>query len=130
MLKNSPFYAGFAVDDTTKAKDFYENVVGAGRVIDIGGGLLSLQAVNGYAIVVYPKPGHVPAEHTILNFPVDDIEAAVDQLADRGVAFEHYKGTPVATDDKGIFRGGGPLIAWFTDPAGNVLSVIESEGPR
>ena len=71
-----------------------------------------------------PKPDHVPAAYTILNFPVEDVEATVDELTARGVVFERYEGTPVETDAKGVFRGGGPLIAWFTDPAGNVLSVI------
>ena len=77
-------------------------------------------------VTIYPKPDHEPASFTVLNFPVDDIEASVDALAERGVAFEHYEGTDLQTDPKGIFRGGGPLIAWFTDPAGNILSVLES----
>ncbi len=81
-------------------------------------------------LLVYPKPDHTPATFTILNFPVDDIEAAVDQLAARGVVVRALRGHPGRTDEKGIFRGGGPLIAWFTDPAGNVLSVVEAEGPR
>jgi hypothetical protein len=75
--------------------------------------------------LVYPKPNHEPASFTILNFPVEDIEAAVDGLAERGVSFERYEGTEMETDEKGIFRGGGPLIAWFKDPAGNVLAVLE-----
>ena len=124
MLTNSPFYAGFAVDDTAKAKDFYEDVLGVGRVIEVGGGLLSLQAINGYAVLVYPKPGHVPAQHTILNFPVDDIERAVDDLASRGVRFEHYEEGPLKTDAKGIATP-GPRQAWFRDPAGNIMSVIQ-----
>jgi hypothetical protein len=74
-------------------------------------------------VLVYPKPGHVPAEFTILNFPVDDIETAVDALAARGVTFERYEG--MDQDGKGIFRAEGPPIAWFKDPAGNVLSVLE-----
>ena len=79
--------------------------------------------------LVYPKPNHEPASFTILNFPVDDIEAAVDELTAGGVVFEKYEGTPMETDAKGIFRKGGPLIAWFTDPARNVLAVIEAPGP-
>jgi predicted enzyme related to lactoylglutathione lyase len=128
MFGTTKAFSGFAVDDIEKAKQFYAETLGL--QVTEENGLLTLHIAGDRPILVYPKPDHTPASFTILNFPVDDIEAAVDQLADRGVAFEHYKGTPVATDDKGIFRGGGPLIAWFTDPAGNVLSVIESEGPR
>jgi len=80
MLKNSPFYAGFAVDDTAKTKEFYGETLGVFKVVELGGGLLSLHAANGYAVLIYPKPNHQPAAHTILNFPVDDIEAAVDWL--------------------------------------------------
>ncbi len=76
-------------------------------------------------MLVYPMRDHIPAGFTILNFPVDDIDASVDGLGERGVVFERYQGTPAATDEKGIFRGGGPLIAWFKDPAGNVLSVVQ-----
>ena len=123
MLTHSPFYAGFAVDDIAKAKSFYADTLGA-RVVDIGDGLLSLQATNGYAVLIYPKPDHVPAEHTILNFPVDDIEATVDELRAAGVEFEHYDEGPIKTNEKGIAKP-GPLQAWFRDPAGNIVSVIE-----
>ncbi len=122
MLTNSPFYAGFAVDDIAKAKDFYGQRLGV-RVVDIDTGLLSLQGTNGYAVLIYEKDTHEPAAHTILNFPVDDIDEAVDQLVARGVRFERYEGFD--QDDKGILRGQGPDIAWFTDPAGNILSVLE-----
>jgi catechol 2,3-dioxygenase-like lactoylglutathione lyase family enzyme len=127
MLKNSPFYAGFAVNDIAKAKEFYGKTLGAFAVIDVGDGLLSLQAANGYSVLIYPKPGHQPAAHTILNFPVDDIEAAVDALRNAGVEFEHYDAGPIKTDERGI-AGPGPGLrqAWFRDPAGNILSVIES----
>jgi predicted enzyme related to lactoylglutathione lyase len=91
--------------------------------------MLTLRIAGGTNVLIYPKDNHEPATYTVLNFPVDDIEAAVDQLAERGVTFERYEGTPLETDSKGIFRGGGPNIAWFTDPAGNVLSVIEAPGP-
>jgi catechol 2,3-dioxygenase-like lactoylglutathione lyase family enzyme len=124
MLKNSPFYAGIAVDDTTKAKAFYGDTLGLFGVIDIGNGLLALQATNGYSVLLYPKPGHVPAAHTVLNFPVDDIDAAVDRLAEAGVVFEHYDEGPLKTNEKGIATP-GPKQAWFKDPAGNILSVIE-----
>jgi hypothetical protein len=94
------------------------------RVIDIGESLLSIQATNGYAVLAYAKPGHVPAAHTILNFPVDDIEAAVDELRAAGIAFEQYDSGPIKTNEKGIATP-GPKQAWFKDPAGNILSVIE-----
>ena len=124
MLKNAPFYGGFAVDDLAKAKDFYGQTLGVFDVAEVGTGLLSLRAANGYAVLIYLKPGHQPAAHTILNFPVDDIEAAVDELTEAGVEFEHYDEGPVKTNEKGIATP-GPKQAWFRDPAGNILSVIE-----
>lgn len=123
MLKNSPFYAGFAVDDLAKAKDFYAATLGV-QVVDIASGLLSLQGGNGYAVLIYEKDTHEPAAHTILNFPVDDIEAAVDMLRSAGIEFEQYDEGPLATDEKGIATP-GPKQAWFKDPAGNILSLIE-----
>jgi catechol 2,3-dioxygenase-like lactoylglutathione lyase family enzyme len=124
MLKNAPGYAGFAVDDLAKAKDFYGEKLGVFQVVDIGPQLISLQAGNGYAVLVYEKDAHKPAEHTILNFPVDDIESAVDELRDAGVEFEQYDDGPIKTNEKGIATP-GPKQAWFRDPAGNILSVIE-----
>jgi catechol 2,3-dioxygenase-like lactoylglutathione lyase family enzyme len=124
MLKNSPFYAGFAVDDLAKAKAFYRDTLGVFQVVDVGTGLASLQAGNGYAVLMYEKPSHVPASHTILNFPVDDIGSAVDGLHARGVEFEQYDEGPLKTDERGIATP-GPKQAWFRDPAGNILSVIE-----
>lgn len=121
MFANTRAFSGFAVDDTDKAKDFYGQTLGLGVTEEYG--LLHLHIAGGTDIVVYPKPGHVPASFTILNFPVDDIDAAVDQLIERGIQFETYEG--MDADDKGIFRGGGPYIAWFTDPAGNILSVLQ-----
>ena len=123
MLKNSPFYAGFAVNDIPAAKRFYADTLGL-RVIEIGDGLLSLQAGNGYSVLAYVKPEHVPAEHTIVNFPVDDIEATVDRLTKAGVTFEQYPSGPIKTSEKGIAHP-GPWQAWFRDPAGNILSVIQ-----
>jgi catechol 2,3-dioxygenase-like lactoylglutathione lyase family enzyme len=123
MLKNSPFYAGFAVDDMAKAKAFYGDTLGA-RVVDLGPGLVVLQAGNGYSVLIYEKPVHEPAQHTILNFPVDDIEATVDELRAAGVEFEHYDEEPIKTNEKGI-AGPGPLQAWFRDPAGNIVSVLQ-----
>jgi catechol 2,3-dioxygenase-like lactoylglutathione lyase family enzyme len=129
MLRNSPFYAGFAVDDVARAKAFYAETLGLFKVVESEMGLAWLQAANGYTILIYPKPGHVPASHTILNFPVDDIEAAVDWLTARGVAFEHYDAGQIKTNEKGIANadgsGPGPKQAWFRDPAGNILSVLQ-----
>jgi catechol 2,3-dioxygenase-like lactoylglutathione lyase family enzyme len=124
MLKNSPFYAGLAVDDIARAKAFYGQTLGVFDVAEVGSGLLTLRAANGYAVLIYVKPGHVPAAHTVLNFPVDDIEAAVDELREAGVEFEQYDQGPLKTDEKGIATP-GPKQAWFRDPAGNILSVIE-----
>jgi hypothetical protein len=87
--------------------------------------MFTLKLASGCDTLIYPSPNHAPASYTVLNFPVPDIEAAVDELTRRGVVFEKYEGTPMSTDAKGVFRKGGPLIAWFTDPAGNVLSVLE-----
>jgi catechol 2,3-dioxygenase-like lactoylglutathione lyase family enzyme len=123
MLENSPFYAGFGVDDIDRAKEFYGKTLGV-RVIEIGEGLLSIQARNGYAVLMYLKPNHEPAAHTILNFPVDDIVSSVDALRERGVVFEQYDAGPIKTDERGIATP-GPKQAWFKDPAGNILSVIE-----
>jgi predicted enzyme related to lactoylglutathione lyase len=123
MFGNTRAFSGFAVDDVEAAKQFYGETLGL-RVSE-SNGILTLHIAGDRDVIAYAKPDHVPASFTILNFPVEDIDAAVAELSGRGVAFEHYAGTRMETDDKGIFRGGGPLIAWFTDPAGNVLSVIQ-----
>jgi catechol 2,3-dioxygenase-like lactoylglutathione lyase family enzyme len=121
MFKDSKAYSGFSVDDTEQAKAFYGETLGL--VVTEEHGLLRLRLSGGGTVLVYPKPGHTPAEFTVLNFPVDDIDAAVDELTGRGVRFLRYPG--LAADDRGIFREGGPFIAWFTDPAGNILSVLQ-----
>jgi len=121
MLSESRAFSGFAVPDIDAARDFYANTLGL-EVSDEHG-LLTLQLAGDRPTLIYPKDDHRPANYTILNFPVADIEQAVDDLSARGVTFERYDGFD--QDERGIFRGGGPLIAWFTDPAGNVLSVIE-----
>ena len=123
MLTNSPLYASFAVNDIPAAKEFYADTLGV-RVVQIDEGLLSIQAHNGYAVLAYLKPQHVPAEHTIVNFPVDDIETTVDRLAAAGVMFEQYPSGPIKTNEKGIAHP-GPWQAWFRDPAGNILSVLQ-----
>src|SRR5215210_3348170 len=110
MFATTKAFSGFAVDDVEKARRFYSDTLGIRTTEE--NGLLTLQLAGGERpTLAYPKPGHTPAEYTILNFPVDDIEAAVDDLTERGVRFECYDG--FEQDERGIFRGGGPLIAWF-----------------
>lgn len=123
MLGDTRAYSGFSVDDIPAAKAFYAETLGI-RVSEANG-MLTLHLAGDRPTLVYPKDNHEPAKYTILNFPVEDVEAAVDELAARGVTFERYEGFP--QDDKGIMRGHGPDIAWFRDPAGNVLSVIREE---
>ena len=123
MFEETEAFSGFAVPDVEAAKRFYGDTLGISVTEEEG--MLALHIAGGRDVLVYPKPDHAPANYTILNFPVPDVERAVDELAARGVEFERYPEMEADTDDKGIFRGGGPLIAWFTDPAGNILSVIE-----
>jgi catechol 2,3-dioxygenase-like lactoylglutathione lyase family enzyme len=122
MFRETKAFSGFSVNDIQAAKDFYGDTLGL--KVSEGDGMLQLHIAGGNNIFVYPKDNHTPATFTILNFPVDDVEGAVDELTKAGVRFEHYEGE-LGTDEKGIFRGQGPTIAWFTDPAGNILSVIE-----
>jgi catechol 2,3-dioxygenase-like lactoylglutathione lyase family enzyme len=123
VLASSEAYSGFAVPDLAEARRFYGETLG----LDVSGqeedGALTLELTGGRSVLVYLKPDHAPATYTILNFPVEDVEATVDALTGRGVRFEQYDG--FEQDDKGINRGQGPLIAWFRDPAGNILSVHE-----
>jgi len=121
MFENTKAFSGFAVDDVERAREFYEDKLGIAT--SQANGLLTLHLAGERDTLVYLKPGHRPADYTILNFPVDDIEGAVDALASRGVEIERYDAFD--QDERGIFRGGGPLIAWFKDPAGNVLSVLQ-----
>lgn len=127
MFRDTKAFSSFSVDDVGRARAFYGDTLGL-EVTDENG-MLTLHLAGAGRVLVYPKGDHAPATYTVLNFPVDDIERAVDDLVAAGVTFERYEGTPVETDAKGIFRGGGPLIAWFTDPAGNILSVLEAPGP-
>jgi catechol 2,3-dioxygenase-like lactoylglutathione lyase family enzyme len=121
MLADSRAFSGFAVPDVEQARRFYGEVLGL--AVEEENGLLRLRIAGSRDIVVYPKPDHTPATYTILNFPVDDLEATVDALTQRGVVFERYQG--FEQDERGILRGQGPPIAWFKDPAGNILSVIQ-----
>lgn len=128
MLQDSKAFSGFSVDNQAKAKEFYEDVLGL-NVKDDGMGLeLKL---NGVTLFIYEKANHQPATFTVLNFQVDDIEKAVDELVAKGVTFERYDNMPAQQDERGIMRGratnDGPDIAWFKDPAGNVLSVLQEK---
>lgn len=121
MLTDSKAFSGFAVDDVDAAAEFYGTTLGL-RVSREAMGLLALHLPGGADVLVYPKPDHVPATFTILNFPVADVEATVDALAEKGVTFERYDG--FEQDERGIARG-EPRVAWFRDPAGNILSVLQ-----
>lgn len=127
MFRDTHAFSGFSVNDVHKAKQFYGQTLGL-EVAEVPQmqNLLELHLAGGTKVLIYPKPDHRPATFTILNFPVDNVEKAVDELGKRGVRFEHYDGE-IKTDEKGIFRGGGPLIAWFKDPADNILSVLEEK---
>ena len=127
MLGQSKAFSGFSVDDIKKAREFYGGALGL--KVSEANGLLTLHLAGGATVLIYPNPNHVAATFTILNFPVDNIEKAVDDLTRRGVHFEHYDGQ-LKTDETGVFRGGGPLIAWFKDPAGNICSVLEQKGKQ
>ena len=121
MLGDTKVYSGFSVDDLEKARHFYGELLGIRTSEEYG--LMTLHLAGGRDTLVYPKPDHTPAAYTILNFEVDDIDQTVDGLAARGVRFEHYEG--LGQDEKGINRAGGPYIAWFKDPAGNILAVLQ-----
>jgi catechol 2,3-dioxygenase-like lactoylglutathione lyase family enzyme len=121
MFENTKAFSGFAVDDLEAAKKFYGDTLGLRTSEHYG--LMTLHLAGGRDTLVYPKPDHTPASYTILNFAVDDIDAAVGELVSRGVQLEKYDG--MGQDEKGINRAGGPYIAWFKDPAGNILSVLQ-----
>jgi catechol 2,3-dioxygenase-like lactoylglutathione lyase family enzyme len=124
MFGDVKAFSGFAVDDVEKARAFYADTLGVRTTEEHG--LLTLHLAGGARpTLIYPKPDFTPATYTILNFPVEDVEAAVDELTSRGVEFERYEG--MGQDEKGIMRGQGPDIAWFTDPAGNILSVLKAD---
>ena len=122
MLKDSPAFSGFSSNDLARAKDFYGQTLG----VDVAeeNGMLTLRLGGSQTVLIYPKDDHEPATYTTLNFPVKDIDAAVDELTRRGVVFERY-GKGFGQDERGISHGMGPPIAWFKDPAGNILSVLQ-----
>ena len=123
VFKNSKVFSGFSVNDLQKAKEFYSKTL----LFDVSemDGFLNLHIGNDAKVLIYPKSNHIPATFTVLNLPVDNIEQAVDELTTRGVRFEIYNEADLKTDEKGICRDDGPNIAWFKDPAGNILSVLE-----
>jgi predicted enzyme related to lactoylglutathione lyase len=124
MFRETKAFSGFSVNDIQKAKEFYGQTLGL-EVTEEAMGILTLHIAGGSKIIAYPKPNHTPATFTILNFPVTDVEKTVDELTARGVQFEQYDFGQMKTDSKGIVRGYGPTIAWFKDPAGNILSVLQ-----
>ncbi|MEO6497379.1 MAG: VOC family protein [Mucilaginibacter sp.] len=128
MFKDTKTFSSFSVNDVQKAKDFYSNTLG----LDVTqmpemGDILDIALAGGYHVIAYPKPNHTPATFTILNFSVTDVEKAVTDLKAKGVVFESYDSEYLKTDEDNIARGGGPLIAWFKDPAGNILSVMQDK---
>jgi predicted enzyme related to lactoylglutathione lyase len=123
MFKIKKAFSSFSVNDIQKAKEFYNQILGL-KVSEGMQGILNLD-IGGNNIIIYPKPNHTPATFTILNFSVKDIDESVEELSKLGVKFEIYNDENIKTDDKGIFRGDGPEIAWFKDPAGNILSVLQ-----
>ncbi|HVW97414.1 MAG TPA: VOC family protein [Mucilaginibacter sp.] len=128
MFKNTRAFSGFSVNDMNKAKEFYHGVLGL-DVEENNMGIMTLKLSGGAEVIVYPKSNHEPATFTILNFAVDDVDKAVDELTRAGVSFEQYDFGDIKTDEKGIMRGDGrgPDIAWLKDPAGNILSVLKKE---
>jgi catechol 2,3-dioxygenase-like lactoylglutathione lyase family enzyme len=127
MFRNTKAFSSFSVDDLEKAKYFYSEVLGL-QVVEIPEGL-ELHIAGSTPVFIYPSDNYTPPKHTVLNFPVDDIEATVDELAARGVRMEHYDLPDIKTDERGIFHSAsGPrAIAWFKDPAGHILSVLQAE---
>ncbi|SRR5260221_11411992 len=128
MFKKSKAFSSFAVNDLEAARKFYSQTLGL-EASDMPGmkGMLQLNLSGGVKVMVYPKPEHVPATFTVLNFPVENVDRAVAALTERAVRFEIYQEGPVKTDARGISTGDGPRIAWFRDPAGNILSVVEEK---
>ncbi|MFD2601934.1 VOC family protein [Flavobacterium suzhouense] len=124
MFKDTKAFSGYSVDDTARAKAFYSDILDI-KTKEGEMGILELHINGNNPIILYHKPNHKPATFTVLNFPVSDVEKAVQQLKDKGVVFETYDFENLKTDADNIFRGGGPKIAWFKDPYGNILSVLE-----
>ncbi|MBX3549602.1 MAG: VOC family protein [Xanthobacteraceae bacterium] len=126
MLRASDAFGGFSVNDIPAAMKFYGDTLGLKVSEDHD--IMTIHLSNGGSVIAYPKENHEPATFTILNFPVVDVDKSVEALKEKGVKFEHYDMNDIKTDAKGIMRGNGPTIAWFKDPAGNILSVIDENG--
>ena len=130
MIDSTKAFSSFSVDDIEKASEFYQKILGLEvNEVPMGeNGLLEVKIAHGEKVMIYPKPNHVPATFTVLNFPVDNLEKTVDELTSRGVKFEQYDMGDMKTNEKGIVHGDGqgPDIAWFTDPAGNIIGVMQS----
>jgi catechol 2,3-dioxygenase-like lactoylglutathione lyase family enzyme len=124
MFKDAKAFSSFSVDNLKKAKEFYGQTLGL-KISEQEEGL-QLSLADGHTVFLYPKPDHIPASFTVLNFPVNDIDEGVDELTALGVRLEKYDQPNLKTDERGIMRGPGPKIAWFKDPAGNILSVLEA----
>jgi catechol 2,3-dioxygenase-like lactoylglutathione lyase family enzyme len=125
MFNVGKAFSSFSVDDIQKAKEFYDKTLGL-ELASGPEGTVVVPLSGSTKVLMYPKPDHQPATFTVLNFPVDSVENAVDKLSQRGVRFEVYNEPNLKTDARGISRGNGPTIAWFKDPAGNILSVLET----
>lgn len=125
MIRTKEAFSGFAVNDIDSAKEFYGTTLGM-DISDSEMGTAELKLGSGASVMLYPKDDHTPADYTMLNIPVDNIDEAVEELTERGVEFIIYNSGDIKTDDKGIMRGNGPNIAWFKDPAGNIISVLET----
>ena len=128
IFKDVPAFPSFAARDLEAEKTFFTNTLGLD--VDDQKGMLLLNLTSSNKILIYPKADHTPASFTVLNFPVDDIDEAVDELTGRGVKFERYNVPGLTPDEKLIYRGEGPPIAWFRDPSGNIFSVLEGTGPQ
>ena len=126
MLRASNAFSGFSVNDVPAAMKFYGDTLGLKVSEDHG--IMTITLSNGGSVIAYPKDNHEPATFTVLNFPVTDVDKTVDELVNRGVKFERYNTGDIKTDAKGVMRGNGPTIAWFKDPAGNILSVLDENG--
>jgi predicted enzyme related to lactoylglutathione lyase len=131
MLNSTKAFSSFSVNDLEKAKEFYQTTLGLDvNQIEMGDGygLLELDVTGGTKVMIYPKPNHIPATFTVLNFPVDDLDKTVDEFIVKGIRFEQYDMDDIKTDEKGIARGNGmgPDIAWFADPSGNIIAVMKS----
>lgn len=127
MIMHNKIFSSFSTNDLSRTKNFYSELLGLNVSERSDMSILELSNDRGVYAVIYPKPNHEPATFTVLNLVVDDVEKTVDELIGKGITFEQYEGE-IKTDEKGILRGMGPVIAWLKDPAGNILSIMEGKG--